>query len=535
MRSFATFVACSFVLVLPLAAQEAEEIVEELVEDADVIEDPILEEPILQDVEIVDELELDDEVVAEAVEWQEGELVEVDGVEMVLEESETQEDGLIDLNEIPTLSDDETSGFDDLLDDLLDGEGMGTESGRGDALTGWKGFLEMRPRTYFRARDQAGRNDEQLLFEGEFEFDFSLADDVTGYFRPRMFLDGLDSELRRFEPYEAYVTFERYDGDVRVGQFVENWGIADTFNPVDVVNRRDFGTDVLDADRLGELGVRYRQFFDGNDVVGEPTLSVYALPVFRETPFAPRKQRFGVGGFFDVDDSFRPTGLEQAFFAARYNSTLATSFADADVQVLVARGPERVPTFIPGPTLRPAYFGVTTVGAGIRAVPNEDVAGEFLSTLTLKAELAYKTPYTFDDSPVDSPDDYFQMVLGVDRGFYGVFSELDDLTFTVEYAREDGAEDPAALLRPFRNDLIVRGLWEANDFERQSMELRGIFDLEEDESIVELLYERQLRAVHPDVQLEVELRLFDAEENGATFFSLFPNNSSLAVGLRWDF
>ena len=511
MRSILTAVLLSFLGPL-VGAQDIDDILDDLVEDSELIE----EEEVA-----ADEVEQDDLVLEEV-------LVEEDfTVDQEFEEVETA-------TEEELVIDDDELGFDDLLDDLgvADDSGFG---GRDNALESWKGFLEVRPRTYFKARDQGDRNDEQFLVEGEFEFEFRMADDVSAYFRPRVFFDALDSDLERFEPYEAYVTFENYDGDIRVGQFVENWGIADTFNPVDVINRRDLGTDVLDANRLGELGIRYRKFFEGNDTFGEPTLSLYALPVFRETPFAPRRQRFGVGDFFDEDDAFRPTGIDQAFFAARYNSTLMTAAADADVQLIVARGPERVPTVQPGAVLRPVYYGVTTVGAGLRAVPNEDVAGDFLSTLTLKAELAYKTPYGFDDSPVEDPDDYFTAVFGVDRGFYGVLDELDELTLTVEYAREDGAEDPAALFRPFRNDLIVRGLWEANDFARQSLEMRGLFDLEEDETVVELLYERQLRSIHPDVQLEVELRLFDAADDGSTFFSLFPNNSSLAVGLRWDY
>ena len=432
--------------------------------------------------------------------------------------------------------------FDDDLDALLSGGEVGDAAadagvGKPNPLTAWKGFVEMRPRIFLRDRDE-GPNDEQLLLEGELELDFRLGDDLTAYVRPRFFVDALDGELRRFEPYEGYLTYSGDGWDLRAGQFVENWGIVDTFNPIDVINRRDFATDALDTDRLGELGGRVRKFFTGGETIGEPTVSFYAMPLFRETPFPPEDQRFGFGSDFESDDGFEPDGIEQLLVALRYQSTLSTPFMDADLQFLAARGPERVPTIFvngAGDTL-PAYFGVETVGGGFRAVPNEDVAGRFLSTLTLKAEIVHKAPYSFDDSPVATPDDYLTSVFGVDRSFYGVFDDLDQITMTVEFADESlGANDPASLLRPFREDLILRGLWEANDFARQSLELRGLFDLDLDESVVEVIYERQLRSIHPDLQMEIEFRAFELADAGESFFSLFPNNSSLAVGLRWDF
>lgn len=433
-------------------------------------------------------------------------------------------------------SDDEFGFYEDGLEALLGGSSSeGNGAGDFDALTGWTGYLEARPRVFLRDRDQ-GRNDQQLLLEGELELDFRLSDELTAYVRPRFFLDAFDGDLTRFEPYEAFLTYRDEDWDLRAGQFVENWGIVDTFNPIDVVNRRDFGTDALDTDRLGELGVRVRRFFSGGDVIGEPTLSLYALPVFRETLFPPEEQRFGLGSAFAEGGGFQPNGIEQALFAVRYQSTLQTPFANADIQALAARGPERAPTlFVGGGAQLPAYFGVATAGAGFRAVPNEEVAGRFLSTLTLKGEFVHKTPYTFDGSPVEAPDEYFTSVIGVDRSFFGLFTELDQLTVTVEFAKETGASDPSALLRPFREDLILRAFWEANDFARQSLEVRGLFDLDLNETIVELLYERQLRSIHPDVRLIVELRGFDTASFGESFFSLFPNNSSVAVGLRWDF
>ena len=429
--------------------------------------------------------------------------------------------------------------FGDDLDALLEGgapSGEGSGAGLG-VLRDWKGFVELKPRVYLEESDR-GKNDGQLLLESEVELEFRFSNRLSGYFRPRMFIDAFDGELQRFEPYEVYVTYEQDGWDLRAGQLVENWGIVDTYNPIDVVNRRDFGTEPLEADRLGELGVRWRRVFEGGSTIGEPTVSVYALPVFRETRFGPEDQRLGPGTDalpFEEDQGFEPDGLDAGLYAVRLQSTLDTSLAGADLQLLFARGPARTPAFfLQGGTLLPAYYGAATVGGGFRAVPKEDAAGALLSTLTLKGEMVHTTTYSFDDAPIETPDDYLSYVFGLDRSFYGVFVDTDDITLTAEYAGESGGDDPAGLLRPFRDDLILRALYTANDFARQSLEVRALFDLDVDENVFELTYQRQLRSIHEDLQLSIQLQLFDPADPGESYFADLDELSSLAVGLRWD-
>ena len=429
--------------------------------------------------------------------------------------------------------------LDDEIDALLDGEDVGgAESVEANPLRSWKGFVELRPRVYLRDRG-GDKNDEQLLFESELEFEFRFRDDLSGYFRPRVFLDALDGDLQRFEPLEAYLTYEAETWDLRAGQFVENWGVVDTYNPLDVINRRDLATDPLDPTRLGELGFRLRRTFEGGDTVGEPTVLLYALPVFRETLFAPEDQRQGFDSAtqpFDENGGRQPEGFDRGLYAARFQSTLTSDVAGADLSVIASRGPSRTPfvSDLAG-TLVPAYYGAATFGAGLRAVPNEEAAGSFLSALTLKAEVVYTGPYSLEGSPIETPDDYIAYVLGIDRSFYGVLSDQDELTFTIEYAGESGADDAAAFFRPFRDDLIFRGLFEANDFARQSLEARAIVDLDVDENIFELLYERQLRSVHEDLKLITQLQVFDRAEPGESFYGSLEDLTSLAVGLRFDF
>lgn len=434
---------------------------------------------------------------------------------------------------------DELFDLDD-LDALIGGE-LIEEPGAGGSdgpVRGVQGFVELSGRAYLRDRDE-GRNDEQLLASGELELDLRFGDDWTGYVRPRFLVDLLDGDYDRFQPFEGYVTWERTGWDLRAGAFVENWGVVDTYNPVDVLNRRDFGSDLLDADRLGEVGLRLRRSFGGNDTFGEPTLSLYALPVWQPTLFAPEDQRFAIaaGGLeLDEDAAFEPGGDERWFLGARLQSTWNASWWNADLQAVVADGPSRFPGIqVDAGALLPVYHSARVLGFGLRAVPNEDAVGSTLAKLTLKAEVAHTANDELDGAPVAAPDDFTAWVVGVDRVFDGVVLDNDSLTTTAEYARESGADDAQAAFRPFRDDLVLRALWEAGDFERTSLEARALIDLSDDEWIGELLYETQLRSLHEDLKLIVQLQLFDAADPGESLFGLFPDNSSLRVGLRMDF
>lgn len=441
--------------------------------------------------------------------------------------------------------------LDDGLDSILGGSDEETPPGEektgglpfGVTVTTTKGYLGTRFRSYLVDR-RSGKRDEQLLIESEIELGFDLTEGLDAFLRPRFLVDILDSDLKRFEPYDAYLTLRGERWDLRGGQFVENWGIADTYNPIDLINRRDYAVDLLDPDRLGELGVRGRYFFHGGDVIGEPTVAAYAMPAFRRMEFPTQESRFSLS-----DDSieFNPTGGstphggERGTYALRVTHTLNTPIANADVQLTGARGPEHFPMLIAQTTagglteLVPVYYGAWTAGGGIRAVPNSDSLGGFLSRITFKVEAAYKWIYRFRGAPDIVPDDFLAYVAGVDYPLTPLFTDKDQLTLMVEYAGEAGASDRQSKLRPFRSDLVARLFWEAEDFSRTSVEARAIVDVKTAETILQGILERQLRYIHDDLKATVDVQWFFLNRGEESIFAFFPNNSSLTVGLRYEF
>ena len=436
---------------------------------------------------------------------------------------------------------DNTQDFDG-MDDFDDLDAMeeldGVPGGRPAMIRGFKGFVSNETKIYPVERDTSG-NTEQNVVEAEAELDLALHRNLSVLLRPWFLIDALDTDLVRYEPLEAYVEVGGSRADLRVGQFVESWGIADTFNPIDVLNRPDLGVDALDPPSLGELGVRARYHFDGGSVIGQPSVALYAMPVWRSTPFPTDSSRFAFsqsGADVRADDFERPGLADAALAAVRMEHTLDTSFVSADLQYIAARGPQRMPAFVPGmgasgPTLTPEYYGAWVWGGGLRAIPS----APWWSKLTFKTEFVFKQPYLFEDAVSERPESSAQYAVGFDRVFAPFFGRKDSLTATLEYVGEQGADDLASQLRPFDNDLIVRVFWEANNFARASVELRSIVDLGHGDLISEAILKSQLRFVHDDLSLLIGGQLVRPSADDQSFLSFFPDNSNVRAQLRFDY
>ncbi len=445
-----------------------------------------------------------------------------------------------------------TSGYAQVSFADLDAEFSGMAGDEGSSVHGpilekFRGYLAEELRVYPLDRGQ-GNNDQQLITEAELEINIRLVGGLALEAMPWFMIDALDTNLLRYEPRSAYLIYRGEFYDLLAGQFIESWGITDTFNPLDVLNRRDLGVDAVGAPPRGELGARVRWTLPGGDILGEPSFGVYALPLWRETEFPTERQRFsfstpttqllqeGVSG---------PDGIDRLFAALRFDSTLSTQWVSADVQILAARGPGRTPLFgvqmSPSgvAALIPQYYGEWTLGGGFHAVPEADGWSKF----TLKGEFAYKRPYVFSNFSgmhladlMQKPDDYVQFVTGFDRSISHFLSTQDELTLTLEYAGEAGAGDAATFLRPFDSDLALRVHWSVGDFARSSLEARAVVDVTNGEVIAEAIAARQLRFIHEDLKGEISGRWLRASMSQGSLLSAFPtNNSSVKARLQFDF
>jgi len=290
-----------------------------------------------------------------------------------------------------------------------------------------KGHVEVGSRHFLNNRDR-GLEDDNILLEGEADFTYDLNDFTRLRLRPRLAIDPLENARNRYEPYDAYIEYTTERWALPAGQLLESWAIVDTFNPADVLNRRDLERDFYDPDKLGELMLRFRYFFREGGPLRQPTLSLYLVPLHRETPLPSDRDRFRFDATGDNRGDLASDAVVPSFDIA-YAARLSATLGSADVFLFYFGGPGRIPAFEISPLgeVTPIYYRVDMVGGGLQWA-----VGRWL----LKLEMAYTS--TRNHGLLGRfarvvPDSYFQYVLGVDRTFTDVLGK-NEVTVTLEYA-----------------------------------------------------------------------------------------------------
>jgi hypothetical protein len=392
-----------------------------------------------------------------------------------------------------------------------------------------KGAFSSQARVYLADRGRAGHH-QSWVQEARLELDVRWSEAISASLRPWLLVDAVDPELRRYEPLEAYVDLAGQKWDLRAGQFLESWGIADTSNPLDILNRTDPAVDPLAPPRRGELGARLRFHGRGGQTLGQPTFALYAIPLFRELDFPTGESRVNFappGATLAPDEATRPELDEALFSAARLDFTLSTRWLRADVQAIAARGPTRFPTLVAAPQpdgslhVVPEYFGAYTVGGGFRAVPNTP-GHAWLSELTLKAEVVYTRPHAFAAMTGPVPDDYLQLAAGFARTV--PLADAQELSVIVELLAEVGADDPLSQLRLFDRDVAARLAWAWNDPALTSLEVRAIVDVRDGTVLGNAVLRRQLLALHDDLQLELGAQYVRLGDHSRGALTINPSN-----------
>jgi hypothetical protein len=395
---------------------------------------------------------------------------------------------------------------------------------------GWtfRGHLETGSRDFLVDRG-AGLHDDNVDLQAELDAMYTRGP-VLVRLRPYLAIDPLERTRDRYEPLDAYVDLVYPRWDILVGQLVENWAIVDTYNPAEILNRRDLERDFYDPPKLGELMGRFRYMLPETDGLRQPALSLYVLPLHRETPLPSNRDRFRFDATGDnLGDLARDAITPSPDIA--YAARLTASLDAADVFLFYFGGPTRIPAFDVSPLGRvtAVYYRIDVAGLGFQWP-----MGPWL----LKLESAYTWTHDFG-LPTrfvrDVPDDYFQWVIGVDRNFTDILGK-NEVTVTLEYAGEDDTTQSLSHLQPYKSDVFVGLRWQFHDTRRTEVRASVAADVLVDEQLYKIEVQTELYK-----QLKLVLagqfvnRAPDRRPDRFTTFNLFPNNSNMSVGLRYDF
>ncbi len=404
-------------------------------------------------------------------------------------------------------------------------------------LWGWetRGSVSLEGVDYLFDRNK-DRRDEQAVFHLDLRLKHSLDENFSVTFRPEIYYEFTKDRILRYEPLEGYVDYESSSWDFRFGQVLESWAITDTFNPVDILNRRDLERNLLRASKLGEVMLRFRYFLPDGDSISNQTASFYVLPLFRETLFPKGDDPYSFergGGRVQDRDGIAPKGVNQMGFAVRYSA----SWESMDFFLLGYHGVTRYPIFQfervrGGLFFRPVYYLVDKAGGGFQWA-----MGDWL----MKLELVRTWPNgkhlgSSLSQETRIPEPFTQYVVGFDHSFYDLGLDNSTLTWTLEYSGEDKSTNTPGESRPFKSDFFTQFRYEFGNISQMVLSLNLAYDIMIGESITDLIFEWKPSRDFENLKLIFQAEYQKAARNEEnSFLRFFPNNSFVSMKTEWSF
>ena len=298
----------------------------------------------------------------------------------------------------------------------------------------------------------------------------------------------------RIDFREAHVTASLGNADILVGSTILFWGKVESYNPVDVVNARDFSRGLVRSEKRGApmLSLSWPVGPGQLDLLAiDFAENIYPGMASRERPalrIANGASYSGGAKRNDIANAVRWSGY----------------FDDIDLGVSWFRGTGSAPRLLPqlDGTLKPDYSRITQAGLDIQYLRGDS---------SLKAELVRRSGQ-YDR--VGTASTYRAGVIGIEHNIYGIMDGGHEIVLLGEYAR-DSRKDRAH--SGFQNDLTVGGRWLWNDVD--DTEVLGLLTRDLDNGA-------QLMTVSIDWRISEEVT-FEASARGTSRYASDPNNTAL--------
>ena len=229
-------------------------------------------------------------------------------------------------------------------------------------------------------------------------------------------LDAIDKNRNIATVEDAYGGYSLGPVTLRIGAQILNWTATEAFHPADIVNSRNFDSDLESPEKIGEPMVELRlRILRGH-------LSAYYMPLrlpsrlpgntSRLSPFGPNPAGLELGDTLWVDRNGKTSDSVFAHQGALY---LSQTIGKADIGIHVVDHNDRSkPTFtlVGGEgVVRPTYHTVTQLGLTYTQV---------LGSLIVKLEGAqrwYRQPDPDAAMDVDAQVDHAQVAGGLEYGW----------------------------------------------------------------------------------------------------------------------
>ena len=268
---------------------------------------------------------------------------------------------------------------------------------------------------------------------------------------------------------EAHVTTRLDAVDVLIGNTILFWGKTESYNPVDIVNSRDFSRGLMRGEKRGAPMLRISW------PIGPGQLDLHAID-FTPNIYPGLKMRERPGLRVQRQNSFSH-GAAKGDLATALR--WAGYFGDVDLGLSWFRGTGVNPRLLPQAdgTLQADYSRITQTGVDIQY---------------LRGDSAFKGEFVRRSGQYDlngQVKNYRAAVVGIEHNLYGFGGSDRDLVLIAELARDSRK---AAAHSGFQNDLAVGVRMMFNDVEDSEALLLVSRDLDNGAQLISLTGNRRI-------------------------------------------
>ena len=305
------------------------------------------------------------------------------------------------------------------------------------------------------------------------------------------------------EAWKGYFNF-------KLGKQIFDWSKTDTISPNDNSSTRDW-TDIVEFERIGIPAINLRIGFDTFfEAVYMPWFSVSKLPD-AENRWYPNLPVGMSLGKQEADES-------QEQYAFRIGSVMS--------------GFDLSAAYFHGYSYSPSYRLNIISASDIELIPTYRIqdaysisgAREFFS-FNIRGEAGY-----FDQ---DRADDFFQYVIGIDREWVALFSEIDSLYLLIQYMDETVTNHDSPLpfdTIDFRRILSDSIAWKSKYFfdpDTWTIQIEGSYNFSDHDCYVQ----PSILFTHSNIISEFGYCLFAGPED--SFWGSYDDNDRFYLKLTW--
>lgn len=347
-----------------------------------------------------------------------------------------------------------------------------------------------------------------LLLQPEYRFTWNADKDRVTLI-PFARLEYDDDRRRHFDVRELNWLHIGPTWDVLFGVGKVFWGVAESRHLVDIINQTDLVEDPDAEDKLGQPMLRLALIQDWG------TITLFALPFFRERTFPGRKGRLRSELTVDTGRASYESSLEEWHpdFAVRWTHAVG----DWDIGVAHFSGTSREPRLLPSlddagrPELIPRYELIHQTSLDVQLT-----TGSLLGKLEVITQDGHGARFV-------------ALVAGFEYTFFGMFGTAIDLGVLAEYLY-DGRGDNAPPT-PFEDDVFFGMRLAFNDPQDTAVLAGAVIDRDTQAALINVEASRRFGERWT---VELEARAFVNVPDADLFFGL-RRDDYVQIRVAWFF